>query len=111
MCGGEVKSKNLKGSKVFGPAYDKLVNVISETEKRYDCKLYIDSVVGNMPNWLQTCVYLHGDRNIINIVAIKIMRWQHSHLDSWDNCYMYVYPAEDMEKNEEANKKAYKINV
>lgn len=92
---------------MYGEAYKKLEEIISESEKKYNCKLYIDSAVGSMQNWLQVSVFIHGDRNVVNIVAIKIMSWQHNHLAAWENHYVYVYPAEDMEKYEEINKKAY----
>jgi len=99
-----LKARTLAGNNsVFKPAYGKLLELISEAEKRYDTKLYVDSTYENARSWLNVAVFIHGDRNAVNIVAIKMITWQHQNLKPWENSYMYVYPAEDRERYEKAN--------
>ena len=98
-----MKARTLAGNNsVFKPAYGKLLELISEAEKRYDTKLYVDTNYENCRSWLHVAVFIHGDRNVINMVAIKLISWQHQNLKAWHS-YLYVYPAEDQERYEKAN--------
>lgn len=99
-----MRAKSLGGEKsVFKTAFEKLLDLISEAEIRYDTRLYIDSEYMNTRSWLNVAVFIHGDRNIVNIISIKLITWQHQNLKAWENCYLYVYPAEDREKYEKTN--------
>ena len=104
-CGGELlKARTLAGeNSVFKAAYGKLLELISEAEERYNTKLYVDTMYENARSWLSVVVFLHGDRNVINMVAIKMITWQHQNLKAWEKSYLYIYPAEDRERYEEAN--------
>lgn len=88
---------------VFKPAYTRMLEIIAEAESRYGTKLYVDTIPGSARSWLNVTVFLHGDRNVVNMVALKMMMWQHRNLRSWERSYLYIYPAAEREKYEKAN--------
>lgn len=85
---------------VFKGAYARLLELIREAEERFDEKLYVDTMTGSGKTWLNVNVFLHGDRNVINWVIIKMVTWQNRNIPSWQS-KLYVYPAE--EKSEKYN--------
>lgn len=81
---------------VYKDAYLALKKIIKECEKKYDTKIYIDSHVGFAANWMDSKVYLHGDRNVVNIVCLKLVVWQHNRGTKRGGGCLYAYPVEEL---------------
>ena len=79
-------------------AFIALKNIMDVAEKRFNTKLYLDSKIEFGKSWLETKVYIHGDRNVVNLVCLKLINWQHRNLPPGKQYMLYAYPAEDMEK-------------
>lgn len=85
-------SKDISVCKV---SFEALKEIMKNAEKRFNTKLYLDSQVQIGKSWLDTVVYIHGERNVVNLVCMKLIVWQHNNLKAGD-CYLYAYPAEDI---------------
>lgn len=75
------------------PSLCALRDIMNEVGKRHGSKMYLDSVCDFGVSWTDTKVYIHGDRNVVNLVCIRLIAWQHKHLGPCDH-YLYAYPAE-----------------
>lgn len=79
-------------------AFEALKSIMATAEKRYNTKLYLDSRVDIGKSWLESCVYIHGDRNVVNLVCLKLVNWQLRNFKPGYEYLLYAYPAEDMDK-------------
>ena len=94
-----MKLSHISGEEsVCREAFMALKNIMAVAEKRFNTKLYLDSRVGIGKSWLESCVYIHGDRNVVNLVCLKLITWQHNNLPRGNQYLLYAYPAEDMDK-------------
>lgn len=89
----DIKSIRSEDS-IYREAYDALLDIIKNAEKRYGVKMYIDSCVDWGKTWMDASVYIHGDRHIVNIVCMKLIVWQHNR--KIRDGILYAYPAEEM---------------
>lgn len=90
-----MKLKDLEGDFVFGGQLAALKGIVQDIEHKFDDKLYFDTCVVNGSNWRNICVGLHGDRNLINLVVIRFINWQHMNV-RYDDCHLLVYPVEEL---------------
>ena len=98
LCGGEcLNIKMISDEKsVCCEAFLAMKQIMLDAEKRYSTKLYLDSHVEFGKSILETCVFIHGDRNVVNIVCLKLINWQHRHYHRGWEYMLYAYPAEDL---------------
>lgn len=90
-----MKVKDLESDSIFSEQFAVLRGIVQDVEHKFDDKLYFDSQVVNGRNWRNVCVGLHGDRNLINIVVIRFISWQHMNV-RYDDCHLLVYPVEEL---------------
>lgn len=90
-----MKVKDLENDPTFSEQFAILRGIVQDVEHKFDDKLYFDSQVVNGRNWRNVCVGLHGDRNLINIVVIRFISWQHMNV-RYDDCHVLVYPVEEL---------------
>lgn len=79
---------------IYKEAYDALLGFMKAAEKRYGVKLYLDSKVDWGKTWMDSSVYIHGDRHVVNLVCMKLIVWQHN--QKIRDGILYAYPAEEM---------------
>lgn len=78
---------------VYAEAFEELQKKVEFFNERFDGNLVIDSCVENTDNFRHVYVYVHGDRDLINVLSIKMVNWQHQHHSV---CCLYVLPVEEM---------------
>lgn len=52
-------------------------------------------------------LYVCGDRNVVNLIIIKMVNWQLKHCDNVLDPKVRVYPSDEMRKHEENERKTY----
>ncbi|MBL5840892.1 hypothetical protein [Enterobacter asburiae] len=79
---------------IYKEAYEALLEIMSAAEKRYGVKLYLDSRVDWGKTWMDSSVYIHGDRHVVNLVCMKLIVWQHNR--NIRDGILYAYPATEI---------------
>lgn len=79
---------------IYKQAYEALLEIMKNAEKRYGVKMYLDSRVDWGKTWMDSSVYIHGDRHVVNLVCMKLIVWQH--MQKIRDGILYAYPAEEI---------------
>lgn len=78
---------------VYAEAFEELQKKVEFFNERFDGNLVIDSCVENTDNFRHVYVYVHGNRDLINVLSIRMVSWQHQRHSV---CCIYVLPVEEM---------------
>ncbi len=76
-------------------SYLQLKDIIKRAEERYSTTITIEEDLGSTTSWLDDKVYLVGDRNVVNIVCLRLINWQHRRGYFPRHGFLYVLPAEE----------------
>lgn len=83
---------------VYKEAYHDLLELIEKAKRFYGCTVHIDTNLVTAKSWMDTNVYLHGDRNVVNWIAMKMVCKQHLRGYKKGDGILYVYPVEKIDE-------------